>query len=202
MTSDRGVEVTYLPPGDGALLQGEILADVWMHTPDVEATKLDEGSTIEVVSTGPALIIVLNNECDLLYDYQARFTEGHDANNVPIQFQHKTLPFITACQQYTEEEIRKAEGSPIRHSDLWKRVKRNQDERYHRLPSPLAEKNEAETSLLYMDFKKVLALPTISVYRGIDRVDGIQRIAVLPPPFVYDLAHRFYGYLSRIAVPE
>jgi hypothetical protein len=57
-----------------------------------------------------------------------------------------------------------------------------------------------EVPEIYLDFKKALALPTRQVYEGL-RVKGIPRLAVVPPIFLHDALHRFYGYLSRVAVP-
>jgi hypothetical protein len=84
----------------------------------------------------------------------------------------------------------------------FRRIKQNQDERYHHFPeAPIGERDGgAGFPNLYLDFKKTLALPTLQLYEGI-RDGGVTRRAVVPPIFLHDLVHRFFGYLSRVALP-
>ncbi len=77
------------------------------------------------------------------------------------------------------------------------RIEKNQEERYHALPigtdAPL---NQA----LFIDFKKVFGLRTSSLYAAIG-IDGVRRIAMLPPVYLHDLVHRFFSFQSRVALP-
>jgi hypothetical protein len=30
----------------------------------------------------------------------------------------------------------------------------------------------------------------------------VQRVAIMPPIYMHDLMHRFYGFLSRVGLPD
>ena len=56
------------------------------------------------------------------------------------------------------------------------------------------------SSSAYLDFKKVTALPTNALYEGV--LSGkTERVALIPEYYIHDLIHRFYGFLSRVALP-
>ena len=85
--------------------------------------------------------------------------------------------------------------------DIWKRIRQNQDERYHRFEAaPVGEPPVNQLPDLYLDFRKTMALPTGTLYEGLGS-GKVMRLAVVPPVFVHDLMHRFYAYLSRIGLP-
>jgi hypothetical protein len=103
------------------------------------------------------------------------------------------------CDLFTEDEIH----AQMPGSDIWKRVKKNQDERYRCLP--IADIGIPSIKVLptsYMDFKKTIGLPTFAVYQGIAASEGISRVAVVPPVYLHQLIHRFFGFLSRIGLPD
>ncbi|MDP2673713.1 MAG: hypothetical protein Q8Q00_02265 [Dehalococcoidia bacterium] len=176
------------PPNSGPLRQGEILADIYEHRPLYPAAALAEDSTIEFRSYYHRLAIVMTPDCDLEWDCQARSeTDEAEESDHP-----QLLPHVLLCDVYGTSEIRQR----VAGSDVWKRIQQNQDERYHHLSaSPIWLPD------IYMDFKKTLALATENLYSGMTS-GGIRRVAVVPPLYLQDLTHRFYGFLSRVALPE
>lgn len=54
---------------------------------------------------------------------------------------------------------------------------------------------------LVLDFKKPLTLSTAMVYEGL-RLRKVRRFGVVPPVYLHDLIQRFYGFLSRVALPD
>lgn len=210
-------------PADGPLLQGEIVGPLWEHQSTAPPTKREEGEGIPYVSIRHSRMIVMSQDCDLDQDFAVRFlTEearrSYDPPNDDVDVDAKSVSHVLLCDVYEEAEIR---PRGPKGSDNWRRVKQNQDERYHHLdpaqigqagpeanPSgaeaggdqePGAAAEPAELPDLYIDFKKALSLPTRQLYEGL-RLEAIPRIAVMPPIYLHDLIHRFYGYLSRVAI--
>jgi hypothetical protein len=148
-------------------------------------------------------MMVMVQDCDVLWDFQARFPteeaqEAYGPEADDIDTDKNCLSRLLLCDVFEHDEIR----DRVAGSDVWRRIKQNQDERYHHFPeAPIGDGEDgAEFPDLYLDFKKTLALPTRQLYEGI-RDDGVTRRAVVPPIFLHDLAHRFFGYLSRVALP-
>jgi hypothetical protein len=54
---------------------------------------------------------------------------------------------------------------------------------------------------LYIDFKRVFGVFTAELYDGITN-GGVIRKAVVPSIYLHDLMHRFFGFLSRVGVPD
>lgn len=150
-------------------------------------------------------LIVMSPDCDLLWDFQARFPDEDSRRRLvsPEQLiiadSRAIISHVLLASAYREGEIR----NRIPGSDVWKRILQNQDFRYHRLTASIEE--EGQPGLvkedLYVDFKQPISLPTESLYAGIS-TDGVKRLAVIPDVYIHDLIHRYYGYLSRVAVPE
>jgi hypothetical protein len=107
------------------------------------------------------------------------------------------MPHVLICDLYLEADMRDAHGM---NSTLWTAVRKNQNERYHCL-SAAQVGSSAELPELFLDFKKVYGLPVTHVYQGVTS-GGISRIAIVPSPYLHDLIHRFYGFQSRVAVPD
>lgn len=179
----------------GPLRQGEILVDVWEHVADLSSRRVAAGEPARVHPIHHELMIVMNAECDLLWDAMARFQRTEPP--LPAGQEDRSLvPYLLACDLYREEQVRGQIGG----SDIWRRVRQNQDERYHRLTAAeIGRPSVGQLPDLYMDFKKVRALPTANVYTAIVP-GGIVRKAVVPPVYLHDLMHRFFGFLSRVAI--
>ena len=146
-------------------------------------------------------MIVLTADCDLLQDFKARFAGDKPQDQCPpesFESHPASLLDVLLCDVYEEAQIR----GRIQGSDIWRRVKQNQDERYHCFASAdVGDPTRRRLPDLYLDFKKALTLPTDSLYEGL-RNKGVERVAVVPPIYLHDLMHRFYGFLSRVGVPD
>lgn len=190
-----------VPTIPGPLLQGEILGDLWEHRPLYPPVEIPEGSSPQVNSVHHPLMIVMTAVCDLEQDFKIRFPDEASQSDYRSSNIHQNdpglVPHVLLCEVFKEDEIR----LQIKGSDIWKRVRQNQDERYHHLPSAdVGNPTVRELPELYLDFKKNIALPTSSLYDGLQG-GQVRRVAVVPPVFVHDLIHRCYGFLSRVGLP-
>lgn len=177
-------------------MQGEILRNLWEYR-ILRTSPRVEGQDVESVGIHHPLVVVLTADCDLLQDYNARTADGGLAYAAVDESKPAMLGCVLMCSLFTEEEIKM--GLPG--SDVWKRVKRAQDERYHRLlAGDITGRANSEFPDQYLDFRKAFALPSRAIYEGIE-ARSVTREAVVPPIFVHDLMHRFFGYLSRVGIP-
>lgn len=185
------------PSEDGWLRQGEILDGLWEHRVSV-ATGTSDSMPIQSISH--ARVVVLTADCDLEWDYKARqqYDPNGDGGLEAIESASATIPWVVLCDLHLTEDMRQR----VAGSDIWKRVVRNQDERYHILPAAqIGEPSVGELPSLVMDFKKAFSIPTSAIYQAIEGGEA-KRIAIVPPIFVHDLMHRFFGFLSRVGTPE
>lgn len=183
------------PRNSGPLVQGEILSGIWELRPQRPPISTDEGASLEINPMEHPLVVVMTAVCDMEQDFDARFNNPDGAESDPNS--PRLVPQTLLCDVYTHEDIRpRFRGMP----DVWRRIKQNQDERYHHLNAgDIGDPPTDRLSDLYLDFRKILALPTRSIYEGLEL--ELNRVAVVPDVFIHDLIHRFYGYLSRIGLP-
>ena len=142
-------------------------------------------------------------DCDLEHNYDARFAlDRPNDRNTLLKRDYAALslvPYVQLCGLYTESEIRdRTPGGDVR-----RRIRANQDERYHKLAAASYSVAPWFGTLpdLYIDCKKVLALPTEQLCSALDS-GNIRRIALVPHTYIHDIIHRFYGFLSRVGVPD
>ena len=190
------------PSADGALRQGEILAEIWEHRARAIIEDTDE-SPVEFDQRLYSHVVILTADCDLEWDFRARFDQldgGFQAIASDFDESHGSfVPYVLTCELYARDRIR---DRPNINTDIWKRIKRNQDERYHRIePARIAGHDPEELPEFIADFKKVLPLPTGSLYRSISS-GHVRRIGIVPPVYVHDLMHRFYGFQSRVGLSD
>ena len=190
-----------IPPNSGPLRQGELLGDIWEHRPPHPPVEMPQGSTVEVTSIHHPFMIVMTADCDLEQDFNARFSEknaAEQAAETTAEQKHPALvPHVLLCEVYDSNQIRPR----VPGSDVWKRIQQNQDERYHHFPpAQIGDRPVDEFLDLYLDFKKTLALPTENLYLAL--AQGVSRLALVPSPYIHDLMHRFYGFLSRVGLPD
>lgn len=165
--------------------------------------RLEEGAEVDIESLEHPLVIVLTADCDLEHDSDARFAPDRPADGNALMMRdygHPSLtPYVQMCDLYMEGEIRGR--APDRH--IWRRMKQNQDERYHKLnAAPYAGMPWfGNIPILYFDFKKTFALPTDQVCVALQS-GGIGRIALVPHTYLHDVMHRFFGFLGRVGVPD
>lgn len=188
----------YIDPSvPGPLRQGEILSDVWEHRAEYPPIRLDEGTDVNIQPISHPRLIVMSQDCDLVQDFEARrkLNELQQSEETEREVA-RLLPHILLCELYERDEIRSRFQS-----DLWRRVTQNQDERYHCLPAAPLANEKGRLSEFFLDFKKILCLPTDRLYEGLESTQ-IGRVAVVPPIYLHDLIHRFYSFHSRVALPE
>ena len=101
--------------------------------------------------------IVLAQDCDLLRDYESRNSKGPSIMNG-----------ILLYEMETKSDIRKEDrvGGRI-NSDLWRRIEKNDDSRYHYLPSAPPENDLVQTGLpeLVVDFRRYFAMSASEIER-------------------------------------
>lgn len=172
--------------------QGDILRQLaiveWAEVVDEE---------LRIVERMLPYAAILSQECDLEHDFNNRADLEKCKTNTD-----KFLQTILVCPAYLAEAVRI--GSHLADidqrmqkfsSDQWKRIKQNNDSRYHFL----AESQEQQVPDLVIDFKHYFTMPRNIAYR----VDVKQKFLVsLDDLFREHLSNRFAHYLSRIGLPE
>ena len=193
----------YLPPQVSALRQGEILGDVYEHVPQFPPIRVEEGQPIPINSIYHEYLVVMSPDCDLEWDFKARYPDPESQERLisltEISKVSSIIPQVFLAEGYKIERI---VAQVARGTDIWRRIEQNQDERYHHLvASPIGTPPIGELPDLYIDFKKSLSIPTQSIYDGI-RINGVRRLALIPEIYIHHLMHRYYGFLSRVALPD
>lgn len=183
-------------PTDGALRQGEVLGPLWDHEASYPPVPLPPSRSVAVASTLSDLQIVLSPDCDLLWDYEARFDPLDESDQ---KVEHPNIVSqVLVCRLQSHGQIRprfKEQG------DVWSRVDGNQDGRYHHLAPGDVGSDGFCLHDLYLDFKKVKGIPTRRLYEGI-ALGNVRRVALVPEVYLHHMIHRFAGFLSRVALPE
>jgi hypothetical protein len=190
------------PPTTGPLRQGEILGPIWDHRVAYPPREVPWGQQVQVRSELRELVVVLTPDCDLEWDYNMRFLSCFDeqGEHVGIADHSQAVGRVLMCGLQDHDEMRPRFK---RDRDIWNRVRGNQDERYHRLPCSEIAGAPEPTYLhdLYLDFKKATSIECGDLYGGVLAGD-VERMALLPAYYLHDVIHRFYGFLSRVALPE
>jgi hypothetical protein len=179
----------YLPIESPHLRQGEIIENLFEFIPRVaagETTEAEKTTKLEKVSH--PLVVVVSQDCDLESDYGARLGDRE---------KDKLLVHVLLCDLFTMEEVRFRSNLK---SDLFKRVRQNQDERYHHfLEGPLTCSSQRLPDL-YADFKLTFSQPVDFLYWLISS-GGAARRAIVPEPYLRDFIHRLHSFLGRVPVP-
>jgi len=184
------------PLHDGPLRQGEILAGV----SEYRVLPNPPGGYL-VGEIAHPLVVALSADCDLVQEHVARLTLGSPPGEVQPEQEAdgRIVPHVIVCDLFNEETVR---GRPGLNSDLFRRIRRNQDERYHTLPDPRSAQTPPDARpQLFIDFRKALSIPTTSLYLAIEQ-KMIQRISVVPHTYVHDLIQRFFAFHSRVGTPD
>jgi hypothetical protein len=195
--------VRYLSPRKGQLQQGELLARIWEHRANIPPTEQSEGATFGITSLLHDFMVVMSPDCDLEWDFFLRFPDSKRAvsyDPVPnIESAGKYLPHVLLCDAYPDDVLRATQDMNKR---LWRNILSNQDQRFHHLPSgAVGSARVTPLPELVLDFKKPLTIPTSMVYEGV-RLYRVRRLGVIPPVYLHDLVQRFFGFLSRVALPD
>jgi hypothetical protein len=198
------------------LRQGEIINNLFEFRLQMSEVKSidDVRKTAKFDPIIHPYVIVVSQDCDLEWDYKARSEKASE---------DKLLTHILFCALFTLDEVRSRSGLK---SELWKRVRQNQDERYHHLDEALlisAEQctNEFVADIhkmstedfhkkygtgeivpeLIADFKTTFSLPNEFAYWLVSTGQA-NRKGALFPPYLEDFMHRLYSFLGRVATPE
>lgn len=185
-------------PAEGVLRQGEIVSEViQVH---IRADSLGEGSAdVDLEEKQHPYALILTQDCDLDWDFKARAPSNQDARaSEDNKRQAKLVPNILLCELITTEVLRPR----LAGGDVLRRIRTNQDERYHCLPSVPTHRDHIGEGLpeLIADFKRVFSIPTDEFYLRLGL--GMRRRALLEPPFLQHLSSRFGYYCLRVALPE
>lgn len=190
------------PPASGPLRQGEILGPIWDHRVLYPPRRVPWNQPVQVRSVLRDLAVVLTPDCDLEWDHEMRFVSCLDEQDAGVKTDEhpQAVGQVLLCSLQGHEEMRpRFKGN----RPVWERVEGNQDERYHRFPCSEIKGQCDPTYLhdLYVDFKRATSIECGDLYSGVLGGD-VERIALVPAYYLHDVIHRFYGFLSRVALPE
>jgi hypothetical protein len=172
--------------------QGDILRDLRI----VEWAEIVQDDLVITERQLPYAVI-LSQECDLEHDYN-----NHADDTRFKGLKDKCLPTILVCPAYLATQLRTGEhlqnlGLKMQSlsSDQFKRLKQNNDSRYHYL----AEEADLQLPELVVDFKHFFSIPRNVIYR--DSVSS-GYVCSIDDLFRENLSNRFANYISRIGLPE
>jgi len=181
------------PPTSFPLRQGEILCSMSEVVPDVSDMQglLSDAESVPVYRVPYAFAIIISQDCDLIWDWNGRGDTVGDGS--------KLLAHIRFCELFEESAIHVPREFGSRD---WRRIKQNQDIRYHHLhKGPIGESKGGELQDLYADFKRTFSLPVDYTYQLLSADNSIRR-TILVDPFLRDFIHRLHHFLSRVPLPE
>lgn len=191
---DQANQPVYRPStADGRVYQGEILQNVIQIKPSIESIQNNEEGVLEVFPMPHELVIVMSQDCDLEQDYKRR-----QAGEVG------TLSNVLLCDAYPAEILRANVHAQdqLGSKDWKKRIAQNQNERFHYLQKvePGLDLQGQGLTAIALDFKIYFTIPTDELYARLPL--GIRRKCILTSPYVEHLAHRFFKFQSRVALPR
>jgi hypothetical protein len=172
-----------------ALRQGEILTDVIQYNP--VASDLSQES--EDLAFDPILhpvVIVVSQDCDLDWDYQARQPD--------IDQPSKLLNSVIFCEISLAQEIKNI----VKKTEMWNLIKTHRDERYYffeKIPDDCDLQNQGLQELT-ADFKKVFGLDSKTIYRQLE-IGMAKRRTLLNSPYLEHFTRKFYNFHNRVALP-
>ena len=176
-------------------MQGEILLDIREFRPSHDAAFLMTGERATFLPIVHPKAIVITPDCDLLSDYAAR----KNPPNNERQRQGRLLEHVQLCDVFEAEEIRSHREL---NSNLWSRVRGNQDERYHTLPSVDERNSEDDNHPAYfLDFKRMFTMPTAFLY-ALLKSENTGRLGIVPSIWIHQLIQRYFAFHSRVGVPD
>lgn len=157
--------------------------------------QIPEGKSIDDVRRSAKLepiihpyVIVVSQDCDLEWDYKARQGEAPEG---------KLMTHVLFCDLFLEDEL-PARGKLT--NELFRRVERNQDERYHHLPAAPVSGSDEDIPELFADFKTTFSLPVEFIYWLVSTGQTIRKGALLSP-YLERFMQRAYSFLGRVATP-
>jgi hypothetical protein len=164
------------------LRHGEILSGLVEYNFDEEADRV-EATTHEYV-------VVLSQDCDLLWDYERRQQDKPGTLNAVVLYQARLSTQIRSEHQIGHQ--------------IWKRLLQNREERYHALEQVPSERDLMCIGIgpLVVDFKMMFAVSPLAIYKQLARGSGARRRCRLEVPYREHLQCRAAFYFQRVALPE
>ena len=135
----------------------------------------------------------MSQDCDLDWDFRARNGQGAV---------HKTMPNVVFCEMDTTVHMKETLRNQGVNSEIWRRIERNSDIRFHVLPEVAHELDAMHIGLPAMgiDFKRVFTIPTDEVYARL--VWQAERRCFLVPQVAAQLSDRYAHFHARVALPD
>jgi hypothetical protein len=168
---------------DEELRQAEIITRLFQFTYDPVAE--------EAIESLHSYAVILSQDCDLLWDFQAKVAGAHrDLNGVLI---------------YEAEPVQEVRAK-LSGGDILRRIRRHSEERYHLLPPVPADLDILGEGIaeLIIDFRRFYTLPADEIYRqcSIQAPEGAKRRCRLDLPYREHLQLRAAFYFQRVALPN
>jgi hypothetical protein len=88
------------PPTGGPVRQGEFLSNLWVHRPRAVSLEQPKGTALPITSQRHALAVALNADCDLWWDFKARFVEGTEPSEID-ESAPPLVPYVFLCDAIT-----------------------------------------------------------------------------------------------------
>lgn len=189
------VDSFYVVEREDRFRQGDVLRDVTIVEWAAEVEDAPDDERFQIMDRVLPYLVVLSQDCDLEQDHKNRADKKSASHD-------KFLQSILVCPAYREAGFRA--GSHLEelgltmmriNSDKFKRIRGNQEYRYHYLPPNRA----LQVPELIIDFKHYFTGPRDLIY---DEYRKKHYLATLEVLFREDLSCRFAQYLSRIGLPE
>lgn len=180
-----------------ALRQGEILTGVVQYKPKVDSLTTPEASSIPFEKIIHPYAIIVTQDCDLDWDYDARNNtqEGKSKS-------HKLLNSILLCEVDTARSIKDDKDRQI-NSVEWNYIKTNRHERYHFFQAITSKLDLEQDGLpeLTLDFKRVFGIDADNLYYQVK--NGIaKRRCILVSPYLEHFSTRYHFFHQRVALPS
>lgn len=186
------MNLRYRTPNPGVIEQTAILRDI-----DLPEVHFRAGQDAQAALATYPWLVVLNQDCDLLFDRLAR-TGQPLIRGDPVK-KDKLLRSVLLCPAFPLEHV--LAGEYVLEARRWgSRDKeiliQNREDRYHVLPAD----EEFLVEALALDFKLIVAVHPEYLQQWVEgRPESV--VAVLNPPFRDRLMQRFINYFGRIAEP-
>ncbi|PSB51384.1 hypothetical protein [Chamaesiphon polymorphus] len=169
--------------------QGEILTDIFQYYPIANEIELDN-TELSFVNILHPYVIVVTQDCDLDWDYQARISDNRP---------DKLLNSIILCEVATAQEVR---GTAEMNSKEWNLVSSQRHERYYffeKIPKEFELEKEGLPELT-ADFKRIFGIEAAILYRQLE-LGMAKRRSVLSSPYLEHFSRRYHSFQGRVALP-
>lgn len=175
--------------GTAPLCQGELVSNLLVPFRDVVESTNRSSPIVKRERVPYALI--LSQDCDLIFDFEARFGDG------PAHKKLHSVLFVVA----EPPSDRQNPDPDTKSVKRMKTLKQNGNERYHYLSAIAPEFDTlGEGPLeLFVDFKRFFSVRSDDVYDQLGH--DARRRCRLKDEYKRELVYRFFQFHSRVAVP-